>query len=467
MRRFFGVVLSCLVTAAAGGMAEAAEQIRLPYTCGFENGRLVLRPSSVPHVYTVLGEREQKTFTDCSLARGDECRALMIHRFSIACQGQNVPWYKAVAAIRSKTGFRSWIANNRLKIVYPSRNGVRAACLDDTTPREGVRKVSTGCLPWRHADSASAMSIDSEFAPVEDIGGKIITVADTGHMTTGSVLIGAAAEGGWVTTVNARDLSEQASAASFLAIGPKSSWILMFSAMLLMSGGWFAWRKGYGHAVIDAYRTYRGEQILRKGLDDLAAHFSGAAKSSAQDNAGATPGAGASSQSSAPKSMGENLDNAASFVTAVLTDARERVARLGAGALRGVLEQELYVIGQRLNYTRTAAADGRETTDKAAAIFRTLVREVERLRRIAESAEASEAGLRDNAQLPRSRSEAFSVLGVNPDVSEQIVKKLVDALRMSWHPDLGKDDADRVAREERIKQINVAWELINGKRVAA
>jgi hypothetical protein len=40
-------------------------------------------------------------------------------------------------------------------------------------------------------------------------------------------------------------------------------------------------------------------------------------------------------------------------------------------------------------------------------------------------------------------------------------------LRMNWHPDHARDDEDRAAREARIKAINIALDLINGKRVAA
>jgi hypothetical protein len=48
-----------------------------------------------------------------------------------------------------------------------------------------------------------------------------------------------------------------------------------------------------------------------------------------------------------------------------------------------------------------------------------------------------------------------------------VLKKIVDALRMSWHPDHARDAADRVLREDRIRQINIAWDLINTKREAA
>ena len=56
-------------------------------------------------------------------------------------------------------------------------------------------------------------------------------------------------------------------------------------------------------------------------------------------------------------------------------------------------------------------------------------------------------------------------MGVSPDATEMAMKKIVDGLRQSWHPDFAKDEADRQLREFRLKQINAAWELIQGKRL--
>ena len=47
------------------------------------------------------------------------------------------------------------------------------------------------------------------------------------------------------------------------------------------------------------------------------------------------------------------------------------------------------------------------------------------------------------------------------------VKKVVDALRMSWHPDHARNEADRRHREERIKQINAAWDILKSAKAAA
>ena len=44
------------------------------------------------------------------------------------------------------------------------------------------------------------------------------------------------------------------------------------------------------------------------------------------------------------------------------------------------------------------------------------------------------------------------------------LKKIVDGLRQSWHPDLARDDADRALRELRSKQINAAWDLLQSQR---
>jgi DnaJ-class molecular chaperone len=68
--------------------------------------------------------------------------------------------------------------------------------------------------------------------------------------------------------------------------------------------------------------------------------------------------------------------------------------------------------------------------------------------------------------LPRTRQEALEVLGmgIGPEVNEAAIKKIIDGLRLSWHPDHARDADDRVQREQRLKQINAAWDIIADKR---
>jgi hypothetical protein len=136
--------------------------------------------------------------------------------------------------------------------------------------------------------------------------------------------------------------------------------------------------------------------------------------------------------------------------------------------LRSVLEDELRRVRQRLCVAKVSgSSDGAEVPAPA---YRVLMRDMERIRRIGVSARDSVAGGGTGAgialgsgRLPTTRNEAFALLGLNPSVSEATVKKCVDALRMSWHPDLAHDAADLALREERMKQINVAVELILGR----
>jgi hypothetical protein len=69
-------------------------------------------------------------------------------------------------------------------------------------------------------------------------------------------------------------------------------------------------------------------------------------------------------------------------------------------------------------------------------------------------------------RMPQTRAEAMQILGVGvtPTASEVAIKKIVDGLRQSWHPDHAKDEADRAMRELRSKQINAAWELLRRQR---
>ena len=72
----------------------------------------------------------------------------------------------------------------------------------------------------------------------------------------------------------------------------------------------------------------------------------------------------------------------------------------------------------------------------------------------------------DSFEVPTTSEEALRVIGASPDASIDVIKKIVDGLRQSWHPDFARSDEDRSTREERIKQINVAWDILSGRRAA-
>jgi hypothetical protein len=69
--------------------------------------------------------------------------------------------------------------------------------------------------------------------------------------------------------------------------------------------------------------------------------------------------------------------------------------------------------------------------------------------------------------MPTNYAEALELLGAAPDASLAAVKKIVDGMRQSWHPDLARSETDRRVRQRRMQQINVAWDLVSQRRTAA
>ncbi len=154
-----------------------------------------------------------------------------------------------------------------------------------------------------------------------------------------------------------------------------------------------------------------------------------------------------------------------------LAHCRTCLAKMPPGLpLRQVIARELHVSTERLEMLAAENAKTPEHARRVRLRLQAVARELQRLAAISDGALSSVGeGALVPVELsePRDRSEAYAVLGVNPDVEPRILKKLVDALRQSWHPDQARDEPDRRRREDRIKQINVAWDLIKGKRVEA
>ena len=73
----------------------------------------------------------------------------------------------------------------------------------------------------------------------------------------------------------------------------------------------------------------------------------------------------------------------------------------------------------------------------------------------------------DSGWLPSTRKEALQVLGASPEDGEEMLKKIVKTLRQTWHPDRTNREEERLIRERKLKQINVAWDIIRGKRASA
>jgi hypothetical protein len=497
VRRVTLIFLVLSLCLGVSGVTEARERLVMPFECDLEHGRIKLSPSD-DKSYAIVGKREVVAVTSCRLPRSSGCRTIMAHRFVISCGGAGLAWMRVAAAIRQATAAPAWIEQGRLNVVLPVRHpsAGRAPCMERPTfalGRMGLeRRVAyTGDCEARRDDFEHVV-LPAGFAPVEELGvrldssaaadypvvpghergeasfrpvfadegGTVVARAEPDEIVApipglepyDAEIDAAVASDEWVTVVRTeRDYgAASASAIGAAATGPWA-WLLAAMALATLAGlvrvRSSSASPGTLHAAEPGVARVAGHVGARLGADRWWRQLRG-------------------------RSAPECFINAGAAVKALLAQTESVVARLkGAGPLREVLQSELKLVRQALRSVEAAARDDAEdeaqSAAKSASHYRVLVRELERIRRIAESAAASLSGARPAGSMPRTTSEAYAVLGVNADVSEGVLKKIVDALRMSWHPDHARDEEDRLVREDRMRQINIAWELINGAREVA
>jgi hypothetical protein len=161
--------------------------------------------------------------------------------------------------------------------------------------------------------------------------------------------------------------------------------------------------------------------------------------------------------------------NAIAMATARLAQAEMKVAALAKDlGLRDVLQGEVAGVRGRLETVERGMNS--RAQDKSAAMIRAILRDLERIGKIIDVASRDtgrEGPANRDAALPQTLQEAYDILGLNGDASPNVSKKLVDALRMTWHPDFARDGQDREHREARMKQINAAWDIIKGQAAKA
>jgi hypothetical protein len=497
VRRVSRILLLLCLSVGVSGLAQARERLVMPFDCDLENGRIKLSPATEKS-YAIVGKREVVAVTTCRARRAGGCRTVMAHRFVISCGGAGLAWMRVAAAMRQAAAAPAWIDEGRLNLVLPLYHSAATSAPCMERPRFALgwmgleRRVAyTGdCQPRR--DEFDHLVLPAGYAPIDELGAHLQstgpaegTEAPRGELDRGSIRPVAAREG---ETVLARADPDDAIVAPIPGLEPYDAdidtaaagddWVTVVRTEQdhgagLPSGdgsapGPWAWL-----LAVMALATAAGVVRVRTSSawpDGLLAVAPRLARMMGQ--LGGQLQADRWWHRWQGRSAPESFINAGAAVKALLEQTERVVAELkGGGPLREVLQSELRLVRQALRSVEAAARDCGDDEAAAAlrfaAQYRALVRELERIRRIVESAAASLSSVRPAGSMPRTTSEAYDVLGVNPDVSEGVLKKIVDALRMSWHPDHARDDEDRLVREDRMRQINIAWDLINGAREVA
>ena len=408
------VAMTVLGPLAAG--AARAEHLVIPFACAMEANGPRLTPSA-PRAYPVAGRRDEQPFTHCPAGARGDCVTIMVHRFQTACGEQKVAWFEVASAARAA-----------------------GVALPEGLP-QGFAPV--GALQGRFVFPAQA-----RFSKHESGVSSETLSADGIREAAEAGGAGAADDGPWQTVIRAEMRTEPAGGALRIAGFVAALMAALLALSMVVAGRHPLPQDVYGATVRRLRRVSGGMAALWAKTVTAAARSFGASPHS-----------------------DETLFNALAIAKARLAETELLVATLPRELLvREVLQAEIETVRGRL--AGLEAAPNRER-DKVGGRVRALLRELERIQRIAHGAagdgaaqsHASEA--RASLRMPGSAQEAYQLLGINPDAAPQVAKKLVDALRMSWHPDFARDDDDRRVREARMKQINAAWDIIKDRRQAA
>ncbi len=143
------------------------------------------------------------------------------------------------------------------------------------------------------------------------------------------------------------------------------------------------------------------------------------------------------------------------------------------GPLRELLRGELQGTDRRLASLELAIAMAGRSVTVARPVLEQIIGDLQRIQALARieherisdvplvvAASPSIAQDIDESHVPATRDEAIAFLGLHGEANQRVVKKLIDALRQAWHPDLALNERDRQLRETRMKQINGAWDLL-------
>ena len=440
--RGFRVVLAAasFATLSSRAVADDGEQAVLAFACAVDRGRVVLTPSP-ERSYRVLGTRASHAFTTCAPLNPEKCRTWQIHKFDLNCGGQRVSWLSVAGAVIERTPARGHVDNGRLSLrlgpawqkhaSHPVPVGFRAPFDRPehalTFPAGYAPGLGTG-LRFTGAPASLPTVVEARSEPkMAKSEAKIaLSARPAGPTEAGDALTTSGGQSptlteAWITTV----MPSGGVATAFAELNPLRAMIGLLALGVAWAGLVFV-RRSSAQAQVppssDAALPIDDDAALCSEMIARSVNLHRAAR----DAVGAVPS--------------ENLRE-------ILTTDLAKVQRhlLSADLTEDVAEERWHAVKPKVT---VALAD------------------LERIGRIIAGVLSSQPipePLFAATSAPETADQAFEILGVNPDASRTVVKKVVDGLRQSWHPDHARDELDRRRRDERMKQINASWDLIRSR----
>jgi hypothetical protein len=497
--RFTVATLIAAATTLLCTTVAAGELLVLPYACRVVGGEPVLTPSP-DQGYRVIGRREERDFTECSPANPDMCRRWKLYRFDVDCGGQRVPWVSLSAAADAHSGGRSWVEGGRMHLEMPPSWSLRP---DDPCTRHARYGWRAGALSRHCAERRDMARADVEmpagFAPMLELDA--IFVADKGPAPAPDFAAAPVVAERAVPKPTRAEVPVPAREADKPIKSPPTPPIAKSAPVPAPSepakpgstppsAPGAATETATGTPLAPTIINQPGSPSAKAAPEQVA--IAPPVTTAALADTKVVPAAEkhespvAVAESEPPKEPPSHTEQGApaeegrskSIAVTLVDDLTKSVspALLGVGGVT-----MLGLLALLFAYRRHQAEPGFTLARDIAAVSfegraggQELVRAGRWLATSAPNGETPQSPAPQRGgppanwgdAIPQTREEALQVLGmgVAPEVSEIAVKKIVDGLRLSWHPDYATSAEDREMRELRMKQINAAWEVISGKR---
>jgi hypothetical protein len=458
----------------------ASEAVRLPMSCSYVANRVVVAPSSSEETLVIVGEREHKTIRVCAPGLLSQCRNWEVHRFDVLCGGRPVSWRVIAGQI-----------------------------LNAGAPASREALLRSRLEPWE----VRILLAETEFAPVDEIGGKILPVSDNPMPQGGGDAAGAnpevvpppgppkaeppkpAAEGPpslprveqqtpgaaaqpTMPLPGGEQGTDAAKAEPPAAGGDAPANVTVSDRPPVGKLATRPWNSRAGRppgALVYTLPLAVGLVMIFAAIrwrKWMAYRLFAPFRSSGRP----APADGAAVEDEPAVEPDDGVDAAQvcrdlmKQITSDLIKAMSAVNGLkGAPALQTALYTELNSIRRSVGFTSQSrgAAGGDKDWIQIRSELALSLQGTRRIIEIAAAAHTSFSAHPAALEVITTRLEAYAFLGVNASASEMALKKAVNALRECWHPDLATNEEDRRLREIRIKQINAAWDLISGKQMPA
>lgn len=500
--------------------AVAAERISMPFDCRFDGARVELAPSP-ERSYTILGAHESEIFSACSPADPNRCRSWFVHRFDLDCNGARVAWLDVAEAAMRYYDRPGWVENGSFHVrMGPLWTFEGGDALRDGERRwmhadEGPRGALGGYEAERPYRDARVVTLPPGYAPARGIPVSFSGAVDEPAPITTAAVPQTEAPAAPVAyaappepnpepipelpqraprseIAAAQAKSVPAAPVPETAPEPLTKLAMAETAKPAVAAATANDAPVANNAAVaeaapaakpPAVTIINGPQSSPPAKEPEEAEQPAAAEPEPQPEATAdistgstkpaveavvaaadpVPSETAPITSVTPPAPGKTIITPTTVVAALALALAALAATMG---FRRRTPELVHVTPPAGRDYGSISLGGLRAAGPSQSASLTLTHEPQPVA-AGSAGDSLSLVVAPDFPVPSTYEQALDVLGASPDASLAAIKKIVDGLRQNWHPDHARSEADRVYRESRSRQINVAWDLVSQHRPAA